>query len=27
MTREQIDDLGEDEFPALIARDLGELLG
>ncbi|MEI7827243.1 MAG: HAD-IIA family hydrolase [Euryarchaeota archaeon] len=25
-TREQIDDLGEDEFPALIVRDLGELL-
>ena len=25
-TREQIDDLSEDEFPALIVRDLGELL-
>jgi HAD superfamily hydrolase (TIGR01450 family) len=25
-TREQIDGLGEDEFPALIVRDLGELL-
>jgi ribonucleotide monophosphatase NagD (HAD superfamily) len=25
-TREQIDDLDEDEFPTLIVKDLGELL-